>query len=123
MALLPHTVRTASCYTLAPQAATRSQVVHSGEGPVQSIAIAGPMLAWANDLGVKVYDAQHGKRVSYVERAPGSPPPRLFRTHLKWESSTELIIGCAVRVCGMRACRARKGTAPTGPRTGHRAPP
>lgn len=74
---------------------SKDSVVHSGEGPIQTIRIAGHMLAWANDHGVKVYDAQHAKRVSYIARTPGSPPPRLFRCHLRWESPSELIIGCA----------------------------
>jgi WD40 repeat protein len=73
----------------------KDAVVHSGEGPIVAIACAGQMLAWANDLGVKVYDAQHGKRVSYVERAAGSPPAQAFKPHLRWESGSELVIGWA----------------------------
>ena len=72
---------------------SKDNPIHSGEGPIQALRICGPMLAWANDLGVKVYDAQHAKRVSYIERTPGSPPPHLFKCHLRWESQTELIIG------------------------------
>ena len=68
-------------------------VVHSGEGAVQTIACCGPMLAWANELGVKVYDAQHAKRVSYVERPSGAPGSSAFRCHLRWESSSDLLIG------------------------------
>ena len=60
---------------------------------MQTIRIAGPMLA--ADLGVKVYDAQLAKRVSFIERPPGAPPPELFRCHLRWQSPVELIIGCA----------------------------
>ena len=74
---------------------SKDSVVHSGEGAVQTIRMAGHMLAWANDLGVKVYDAQHAKRVSYIERTPGSPPAHIFKCHLRWESPVELIIGCA----------------------------
>ena len=75
---------------------SKDNVVHAGEGPVQAIAMSGPMLAWANDQGVKVYDAQHAKRVSYIERTPGAPPPAFFRCHLRWESRIELIIGWAL---------------------------
>lgn len=32
----------------------KDHVVHSGEGPVRELACIGPMLAWQNDLGVKV---------------------------------------------------------------------
>ena len=101
---------------------SKDNVVHSGEGPVQAISIAGPMLAWANDLGVKVYDAQHAKRISYIERTPGSPDPALFRCHLRWESPTELVIGWAdtIKIGRVRererehACCGGCATAPAG---------
>ena len=32
----------------------KDTIVHAGEGPVHAIACAGTMLAWANDVGVKV---------------------------------------------------------------------
>ena len=75
----------------------KDATLHAGEGAVRAIDIApnGALIAWANDLGVKVYDAQHNKRVSYVDRPPGSPAPEAFRCHLRWESETELLIGWA----------------------------
>jgi hypothetical protein len=73
----------------------KDQILHAMEGPVTSIALAWPMLAWANDVGVKVFDVSHNRRVSYVERQPGAPAPELFRCHLRWESPTELLIGWA----------------------------
>ena len=103
---------------------SKDNVVHAGEGPVQAIAMAGPMLAWANDLGVKVYDAQHAKRVSYIERTPGAPPPQLFKCHMRWESRSELLIGWAdtIKIGRVRereaplggSCAAAAGGAPMG---------
>ena len=73
----------------------KDSILHAGEGPVRAVAANGANIAWANDLGVKVYDAQHNKRVSYVDRPPGSPPAEAFRAHLRWESEHELLIGWA----------------------------
>ena len=75
----------------------KDSTLHAGEGPVRAIDIApnGSLIAWANDLGVKVYDAQHNKRVSFVDRPPGSPAAEAFRCHLRWETETELLIGWA----------------------------
>ena len=53
---------------------SKDSVIHSGEGPVQTIH-AGPLRA--NDLGVKVYDAQLAARVIH-RTAAGAPPPSSF---------------------------------------------
>jgi len=73
----------------------KESILHAGEGPVRAIAANSVMIAWANDLGIKVYDAQRNKRVSYVDRPTGSPPAEAFRPYLRWESETELLIGWA----------------------------
>lgn len=39
-----------------------------------AIAWRGPLVAWANDAGVKVYDMERDERVCYVE-VPRPPPP------------------------------------------------
>ena len=72
---------------------SKDVVVHSGEGPITVLACAGPTLAWANDLGVKVYDALQSKRVSFVERPASAPVGSRFSCQLRWESNSELLIG------------------------------
>jgi WD40 repeat protein len=58
-------------------------------------------------LGVKVYDAQYNKRVSFVDRPSGSPAAEAFRCHLRWETETELLIGWADSIkIGRRAWHA-----------------
>ena len=92
----------------------KDSTLHAGEGPVRAIDIApnGSLIAWANDLGVKVYDAQHNKRVSFVDRPPGSPAAEAFRCHLRWETETELLIGWADSIkIGRRAWAHGMGTA------------
>jgi WD40 repeat protein len=87
----------------------KDSTLHAGEGPVRAIDIApnGSLIAWANDLGVKVYDAQYNKRVSFVDRPSGSPAAEAFRCHLRWETETELLIGWADSIkIGRRAWHA-----------------
>eukprot|EP00967_Tisochrysis_lutea_P104939 scaffold159598_cov30-Tisochrysis_lutea.AAC.3 len=42
-----------------------------------------------------VFEFAHNRRVSYIERVPGAPPPQLFKCHLQWSKESELIIGWA----------------------------
>lgn len=43
----------------------------------------------------QVYDVAQQRRISFVERPAGAPPPEGFKPHLQWASPTELVIGCA----------------------------
>ena len=47
---------------------SKDTILHSGEGPIQDIKWSGNLIAWANDLGVKVYDTTVHQRMAYVER-------------------------------------------------------
>lgn len=47
---------------------SKDAILHSGEGPVQEIKWAGTLIAWANDLGVKVHDTTVHQRIAYIER-------------------------------------------------------
>jgi hypothetical protein len=47
---------------------SKDTILHSGEGPIQDIKWSGNLIAWANDLGVKVYDTTVHQRIAYVER-------------------------------------------------------
>ena len=42
--------------------------MHSGEGPINAIKWKGPYIAWANDIGVKIYDNEIGQRITYIDR-------------------------------------------------------
>ena len=37
---------------------SRDTILHAGEGPVQAVQWAGSLVAWANNVGVKVHAAQ-----------------------------------------------------------------
>mmetsp|Transcript_9782 Transcript_9782/g.29884 ORF Transcript_9782/g.29884 Transcript_9782/m.29884 type:complete len:622 (+) Transcript_9782:446-2311(+) len=88
---------------------SRDTIVHAGEGPISTIANSGSLVAWANDVGVKVFEFAHNRRVSYIERVPGAPPPQLFKCHLQWSKESELIIGWADSI-KIGVVRSRDGT-------------
>ncbi|GFQ01023.1 vacuolar protein sorting-associated protein 41 homolog [Phtheirospermum japonicum] len=76
----------------------RDQVLHSGEGPIHSVKWRTSLIAWANDSGVKVYDAANDQRVTFIERPRGSPRPELLLPHLVWQDDTVLVIGWGTSV-------------------------
>ncbi|KAL8525316.1 hypothetical protein ACS0TY_014805 [Phlomoides rotata] len=82
----------------------RDQVLHSGEGPIHTVKWRSNLIAWANDAGVKVYDAANDHRVTYIERPRGSPRPELLVPHLVWQDDTLLVIGwgTSVKVVSIR---------------------
>ena len=43
-------------------------MLHFGEGPIQEIKWSGTLIAWANDLGVKIHDTTVHQRIAYIER-------------------------------------------------------
>ena len=71
----------------------RNQVLHSGEGPIHVVKWRTSLLAWANDAGVKVYDAANHHRITYIEHPRASPPAELLRPHLVWQDDRVLVIG------------------------------
>eukprot|EP01113_Clastostelium_recurvatum_P018176 TRINITY_DN2143_c0_g1_i1.p1 TRINITY_DN2143_c0_g1~~TRINITY_DN2143_c0_g1_i1.p1 ORF type:complete len:931 (-),score=291.81 TRINITY_DN2143_c0_g1_i1:56-2848(-) len=70
-------------------------VLHSGEGPIHAIRWRGTLIAWANDIGVKIFDCTTNQRITYIDRPKGSPRADMYRCHLCWESDSTLLIGWA----------------------------
>lgn len=93
----------------------KESTVHEGEGPVHAIRWQDGLVAWANDWGVKVYDADKDQRVTYIERPPNCPPMELCRCHLEWQSASVLIVGWAhtLRVVAFTRARAATGATAT----------
>ncbi|KAG0031903.1 Vacuolar protein sorting-associated protein 41 [Podila clonocystis] len=76
----------------------RDVVLHSGEGPIYAIKWRGNLIAWSNDLGVKIYDTTTEQRITFIDRPGSSPRADLFKCRLCWRSDTELLIGWAALV-------------------------
>ncbi|KAK9816865.1 hypothetical protein WJX72_006282 [[Myrmecia] bisecta] len=73
----------------------KDNILHSGEGPIHVVRWAGTVIAWANDLGVKVYDTSVHRRIGFIERPKGSVKADQLKCHLFWEGASTLYIGWA----------------------------
>ncbi|GJJ10532.1 hypothetical protein Clacol_004759 [Clathrus columnatus] len=89
----------------------KDRVLHSGEGPIWTSKWQGNLIAWANDLGVKIYDQEYQARITYIDRPKGSPRPDLFKCSLSWQDDSTLLIAWADYIKVARI-RARPRTAP-----------
>ncbi|KZT70226.1 vacuolar protein sorting-associated protein 41 [Daedalea quercina L-15889] len=83
----------------------KETVLHMGEGPVWEARWRGRFIAWANDLGVKVYDTVSQTRITYIDRPPDSPRADLFKCTLHWQDESTLLIAWAdqIKVARIRA--------------------
>ncbi|OWT37452.1 vacuolar protein sorting 41 [Cryptococcus neoformans Bt1] len=73
----------------------KEQILHSGEGPIWAIEWRRNLIAWANDLGVKIYDTNTGQRIGYIDRGASAPRAELFKCTLQWKDDQTLLIGWA----------------------------
>uniref|UniRef100_A0A7N0RCY2 Vacuolar protein sorting-associated protein 41 homolog n=2 Tax=Kalanchoe fedtschenkoi TaxID=63787 RepID=A0A7N0RCY2_KALFE len=82
----------------------RDQILHSGEGPIHAVKWRESLVAWANDVGVKVYDAANDQRVTFIEKSRSSPHPDVQQPHLVWQDDTLLVIawGTSVKIASIR---------------------
>ncbi|KAK7454562.1 Vacuolar protein sorting-associated protein 41 [Stygiomarasmius scandens] len=72
-----------------------SSTLHLNEGPIYVARWQGRLIAWANDLGVKIYDTVSKSRITFIDRPPGSPRADLFRCTLRWQDDNTLLIAWA----------------------------
>ncbi|XP_063964242.1 vacuolar protein sorting-associated protein 41 homolog [Lytechinus pictus] len=84
---------------------SKSTILHHGEGPIRSIKWRGSLVAWANDLGVKVYDMQSKRRITFIKRDhPEAMRPEIYRCNLCWKDDNTLLIGWAntIKICSVK---------------------
>lgn len=89
----------------------KETVLQSGEGPIWQARWRGRLIAWANDLGVKIYDTVSQMRIIHLDRPADSPRADLFKCTLHWQDDSTLLIAWAdqIKVCRIRA-RQRSNT-------------
>ncbi|KAF9449029.1 vacuolar protein sorting-associated protein 41 [Macrolepiota fuliginosa MF-IS2] len=73
----------------------KETLLHSGEGPIWQVRWRGRFIAWANDLGVKIYDHVSQMRITFIDRPPDSPRADLFKCTLHWQGDSTLLISWA----------------------------
>ncbi|CDO75230.1 hypothetical protein BN946_scf184895.g10 [Trametes cinnabarina] len=91
----------------------KETILHSGEGPIWQVRWRDNLIAWANDLGVKIYDTHSQTRITYIDRPADSPRADLFKCTLHWQDESTLLIGWAdqIKVARIRARPRKTATA------------
>ncbi|PSS08839.1 hypothetical protein PHLCEN_2v3454 [Hermanssonia centrifuga] len=91
----------------------KETVLHRDEGPIWQVRWRGRLIAWANDLGVKIYDTVSQMRLVFIDRPAESPRADLFKCTLYWQDDSTLLIAWAdvIRVARIRD-RPRPNTTP-----------
>uniref|UniRef100_A0A8C1XC61 Vacuolar protein sorting-associated protein 41 homolog n=1 Tax=Cyprinus carpio TaxID=7962 RepID=A0A8C1XC61_CYPCA len=79
----------------------KTSVLHEGEGNITNVKWRANLIAWANNLGVKIYDIGSKQRITNVLRDNTSLRPDMYPCSLCWKNNTTLIIGwgSSVKVC------------------------
>ncbi|KAG5644802.1 hypothetical protein DXG03_007624 [Asterophora parasitica] len=83
----------------------KETILHTGEGPIWQVRWRGRLIAWANDLGVKIYDYVSQTRITFIDRPADSPRADLFKCTLEWQDDSTLLIAWAdhIKVARIRA--------------------
>ncbi|XP_014884004.1 vacuolar protein sorting-associated protein 41 homolog isoform X1 [Poecilia latipinna] len=79
----------------------KTQVLHEGEGTITNVKWRANLIAWANNLGVKIYDFSTKQRITNVLRDNVSLRPDMYPCSLCWKDDTTLIIGwgTSIKIC------------------------
>lgn len=89
-------------------------IIHEGEGAITRICWRSPLIAWANDRGVKIYNVSTEQRVSFIARPPSSVGTSVAsRCNLAWAAEEKLLIGwgTAVKVAAVMRSEPSPGAA------------
>ncbi|KAJ7062940.1 vacuolar assembling protein VPS41 [Mycena amicta] len=83
----------------------KDTILHTGEGPIWAVKWRGSLIAWANDLGVKIYDTVSQTRITFIDRPAQAPRADLFKCTLHWQDDATLLVAWAdhVKVARIRA--------------------
>ncbi|KAK2146463.1 hypothetical protein LSH36_606g03004 [Paralvinella palmiformis] len=79
--------------------------LHQGEGPIRNIQWKSSFIAWSNDQGVKIYDMNSKKRITFIAKdTPRWLAPEMYRCSLCWKDDKTLLIGWGdkIKVCLIR---------------------
>ncbi|XP_072547028.1 vacuolar protein sorting-associated protein 41 homolog [Salminus brasiliensis] len=79
----------------------KTSTLHEGEGSITNVKWRANLIAWANNVGVKIYDISSKQRITNVLRDNTSLRPDMYPCSLCWKDNTTLIIGwgSSVKIC------------------------
>ncbi|KAL8579065.1 hypothetical protein ACOMHN_036004 [Nucella lapillus] len=75
----------------------KTTTIHSGEGPIRNLKWRGEFLAWANNIGVRVWDTSARCLITRIEK-DHSHRPELYGCQLFWKDDRTLLVGWGDRV-------------------------
>ncbi|XP_064186870.1 vacuolar protein sorting-associated protein 41 homolog isoform X1 [Anguilla rostrata] len=76
-------------------------VLHEGEGRITNVKWRANLIAWANNVGVMIYDISLKQRITNVQRDDVSLRPDMYPCSICWKDNATLIIGWgnSVKIC------------------------
>ncbi|AWP17100.1 putative microtubule-associated protein futsch-like [Scophthalmus maximus] len=79
----------------------KMSLLHEGEGSISNIQWRANLIAWANNVGVKIYDISTKQRITNVLRDNVSLRPDMYPCSLCWKDNTTLIVGwgTSIKIC------------------------
>ncbi|XP_015273395.1 PREDICTED: vacuolar protein sorting-associated protein 41 homolog [Gekko japonicus] len=79
----------------------KPSILHEGEGTIRNVKWKGNLIAWANNMGVKILDVITKQRITNVPRDDISLRPDMYPCSLCWKDNLTLIIGWgnSVKIC------------------------
>ncbi|KAG7524880.1 vacuolar protein sorting-associated protein 41-like [Solea senegalensis] len=79
----------------------KMSVLHEGEGSITNVQWRANLIAWANNVGVKIYDITTKQRITNVLRDNVSLRPDMYPCSLCWKDNTTLIVGwgTSIKIC------------------------
>ncbi|KAM4688354.1 vacuolar protein sorting-associated protein 41 homolog [Discoglossus pictus] len=82
----------------------KTTILHEGEGNITNIKWRGNLIAWANNMGVKIFDIMTRQRITNVPRDDVSLRPDMYPCSLFWKDSLTLVIGWgkSVKICSVK---------------------
>ncbi|XP_009566780.2 vacuolar protein sorting-associated protein 41 homolog [Cuculus canorus] len=82
----------------------KPSVLHEGEGNIRNVKWRGHLIAWANNMGVKILDMISKQRITNVPRDDISLRPDMYPCSLCWKDNLTLIIGWgnSVKICSVK---------------------
>ncbi|XP_050526190.1 vacuolar protein sorting-associated protein 41 homolog [Daktulosphaira vitifoliae] len=84
---------------------TKSAVIYDAEGAVHNMSWHNRFVAWASDIGLRVYDIIARCSLGLIKwDKRDNIVPSTFRCNLTWKDSSTLLVGWVdtVRICGIR---------------------
>ncbi|CAB1340653.1 unnamed protein product, partial [Coregonus sp. 'balchen'] len=82
----------------------KTSTLHEGEGTITNVQWRANLIAWANNMGVKIYDISTKQRITNVLRDNVSLRPDMYPCSLCWKDNSTLIVGwgSSIKICAVK---------------------